>query len=171
MIKQNPNSSSYFAFRYPEKIKTGLHQAQCFIPAHIAMVLAQRPQLVAHAVSAFYLRDPVDLQACRSFKIFSPETRVLTSVNIEFSFNTSKQLWGSGFYALWPHTLMLICRWRSRVVCMLSCCSSSSLQIVGVDSHCLLTLIPSTEPMSLAWSWWVTLICYTFCSIICDRQL
>ncbi|TWW78278.1 Protein ecdysoneless -like protein [Takifugu flavidus] len=66
--------------RYPEKIKTGLHQAHCFIPAGIAMVLAQRPQLVAHAVSAFYLRDPVDLQACRSFKIFSPETRVLTSV-------------------------------------------------------------------------------------------
>uniref|UniRef100_A0A674MVF1 Ecdysoneless homolog (Drosophila) n=1 Tax=Takifugu rubripes TaxID=31033 RepID=A0A674MVF1_TAKRU len=65
---------------YPEKIKTGLHQAHCFIPAGIAMVLAQRPQLVAHAVSAFYLRDPVDLQACRSFKIFSPETRVLTSV-------------------------------------------------------------------------------------------
>lgn len=70
-----------FPFRYPEKIKSGLHQAHCFIPAGIATVLAQRPQLVAHAVSAFYLRDPVDLQACRSFKIFPPETRVLTSVN------------------------------------------------------------------------------------------
>lgn len=69
-----------FPFRYPEKIKSGLHQAHCFIPAGIATVLAQRPQLVAQAVSAFYLRDPVDLQACRSFKIFSPETRVLTSV-------------------------------------------------------------------------------------------
>nr|XP_046257566.1 protein ecdysoneless homolog [Scatophagus argus] len=65
---------------YPEKIKTGLHRAHCFIPAGIAMVLAQRPDLVAPAVSAFYLRDPVDLQACRSFKTFPPDTRVLTLV-------------------------------------------------------------------------------------------
>ena len=65
-------------------IKSGLHCAHCFIPAGIAMVLAQRPDLVAHAVSAFYLRDPVDLQACRSFKTFPPETRVLTSVNRRF---------------------------------------------------------------------------------------
>lgn len=164
--KKTQNSSPYFPFRYPEKIKTGLHQAHCFIPAGIAMVLAQRPQLVAHAVSAFYLRDPVDLQACRNFKIFSPETRVLTSVN-----TLSWAFWESGFYASQTHTLMLMCRWRSRVVCMLSCCSSSSLQIGGVDSRCLLTLILSTEPMSLAWSWWVTLICYTFCSIFCDWQL
>ncbi|XP_073337742.1 protein ecdysoneless homolog [Pagrus major] len=65
---------------YPEKIKTNLHRAHCFIPAGIATVLAQRPDLVAPAVSAFYLRDPVDLQACRSFKTFPPDTLVLTSV-------------------------------------------------------------------------------------------
>ncbi|XP_069548999.1 protein ecdysoneless homolog [Brachyistius frenatus] len=65
---------------YPEKIKSSLHRAHCFIPAGIATVLAQRPDLVAPAVSAFYLRDPVDLQACRSFKTFPPNTRVLTLV-------------------------------------------------------------------------------------------
>uniref|UniRef100_A0A3P9KNS1 Ecdysoneless homolog (Drosophila) n=1 Tax=Oryzias latipes TaxID=8090 RepID=A0A3P9KNS1_ORYLA len=65
---------------YPEKIKSGLHRAHCFIPAGIATVLAHRPDLVAPAVSAFYLRDPVDLQACRSFKTFHPDTRVLTPV-------------------------------------------------------------------------------------------
>ncbi|XP_035028794.2 protein ecdysoneless homolog [Hippoglossus stenolepis] len=65
---------------YPEKVKTSLHRAHCFIPAGIAEVLAQRPDLVAPAVSAFYLRDPVDLQACRSFKTFPPGTRVLASV-------------------------------------------------------------------------------------------
>ncbi|XP_026212217.1 protein ecdysoneless homolog [Anabas testudineus] len=65
---------------YPEKIKMGLHRAHCFIPAGIAKVLAQRPDLVAPAVSAFYLRDPVDLHACRTFKIFPPDTRVLTLV-------------------------------------------------------------------------------------------
>ncbi|XP_022054046.2 protein ecdysoneless homolog [Acanthochromis polyacanthus] len=65
---------------YPQKIKAGLHRAHCFIPAGIATILKQRPDLVAPAVSAFYLRDPVDLQACRSFKTFPPETRVLTVV-------------------------------------------------------------------------------------------
>ncbi|KAM9726789.1 protein ecdysoneless homolog [Menidia menidia] len=65
---------------YPGKIKSSLHRAHCFIPAGIASVLAQRPDLVAPAVSAFYLRDPVDLQACRRFSTFSPDTKVLTLV-------------------------------------------------------------------------------------------
>ncbi|XP_072293165.1 protein ecdysoneless homolog [Eucyclogobius newberryi] len=65
---------------YPETIQTELHHAYCFIPARIGLVLAKRPDLVAPAVSAFYLRDPVDLQACRSFKTFPPDTRILTLV-------------------------------------------------------------------------------------------
>ncbi|XP_020777037.1 protein ecdysoneless homolog [Boleophthalmus pectinirostris] len=65
---------------YPERIQTELHHAHCFIPAGIALILAERPDLVAPAVSAFYLRDPVDLQACRSFKTFPPDTRILAMV-------------------------------------------------------------------------------------------
>ncbi|KAJ3609881.1 hypothetical protein NHX12_021975 [Muraenolepis orangiensis] len=65
---------------YPEKSTSNLHRAHCFLPAGIATVLAQRPDLIAPAVSSFYLRDPVDLQACRGFKTFPPDTRVLTSV-------------------------------------------------------------------------------------------
>ncbi|CAB1343724.1 unnamed protein product [Coregonus sp. 'balchen'] len=57
---------------YPEKIQANLHHAHCFLPAGIATVLAQRPDLVAPAVSSFYLRDPVDLQACRTFQTFPP---------------------------------------------------------------------------------------------------
>ncbi|KAG8000219.1 Protein ecdysoneless-like protein [Nibea albiflora] len=80
----NPKISSALRKRlegYPEKIKTSLHRAHCFLPAGIATVLAQRPDLVAPAVSAFYLRDPIDLQACRSFKAFPPDTQVLTSAH------------------------------------------------------------------------------------------
>ncbi|XP_061693665.1 protein ecdysoneless homolog [Syngnathoides biaculeatus] len=65
---------------YPEKIAVSLHRAHCFVPAGVAMVLEQRPNLVAPAVSAFYLRDPIDLQACHNFKNFPPDTRLLTSV-------------------------------------------------------------------------------------------
>ncbi|KAL2083639.1 hypothetical protein ACEWY4_021412 [Coilia grayii] len=65
---------------YPDKIQASFHRAHCFVPAGIVTVLAERPDLLAPAVSAFYLRDPVDLQACRTFRTFPPETRVLTSV-------------------------------------------------------------------------------------------
>uniref|UniRef100_A0A5F5PQW1 Ecdysoneless cell cycle regulator n=1 Tax=Equus caballus TaxID=9796 RepID=A0A5F5PQW1_HORSE len=66
---------------YPEKIQASLHQAHCFLPAGIVAVLKQRPRLVAAGVQAFYLRDPVDLRACRLFKIFLPETRIMTSAH------------------------------------------------------------------------------------------
>ncbi|XP_060097203.1 protein ecdysoneless homolog [Heteronotia binoei] len=65
---------------YPEKIQTCLHQAHCYLPAGAAAVLKQRPGLVSAAVQAFYLRDPIDLKACRIFKVFLPETRIMTSV-------------------------------------------------------------------------------------------
>ncbi|ELV10076.1 Protein SGT1 [Tupaia chinensis] len=65
---------------YPEKIQASLHRAHCFLPAGIVAVLKQHPRLVAAAVQAFYLRDPVDLRACRIFKTFLPETRIMTSV-------------------------------------------------------------------------------------------
>ncbi|KAK7815121.1 hypothetical protein U0070_007786 [Myodes glareolus] len=65
---------------YPEKIEASLHRAHCFLPAGIVAVLRQRPRLVSAAVQAFYLRDPIDLRACRIFKMFLPETRIMASV-------------------------------------------------------------------------------------------
>ncbi|XP_003783612.1 protein ecdysoneless homolog [Otolemur garnettii] len=65
---------------YPEKIQSSLHQAHCFLPAGIVAVLKQCPRLVAAAAQAFYLRDPIDLRACRIFKTFLPETRIMMSV-------------------------------------------------------------------------------------------
>ncbi|KAM8924491.1 protein ecdysoneless homolog isoform 2-T2 [Pelodytes ibericus] len=65
---------------YPDKIKDSLHRAHCFLPAALAAILKERPHLVAEGVQAFYLRDPIDLKACRVFHYFPPEARVLTSV-------------------------------------------------------------------------------------------
>ncbi|XP_034993927.1 protein ecdysoneless homolog [Zootoca vivipara] len=65
---------------YPEQIQTFLHRAHCYLPAGIAAVLKQCPALLSAAVQAFYLRDPIDLKACRNFKIFPPDTRIMTSV-------------------------------------------------------------------------------------------
>ncbi|NXI40543.1 ECD protein, partial [Galbula dea] len=65
---------------YPEKIQASYHRAHCYLPAGIVAVLRQRPSLVAAAVQAFYLRDPVDLRACRSFQSFPPDERVMAVV-------------------------------------------------------------------------------------------
>uniref|UniRef100_A0A8C5QDF3 Ecdysoneless cell cycle regulator n=1 Tax=Leptobrachium leishanense TaxID=445787 RepID=A0A8C5QDF3_9ANUR len=65
---------------YPAKIRDSLHRAHCFVPAGIVAVLKERPNLVSAAVQAFYLRDPIDLKACRVFRYFTPETRALASV-------------------------------------------------------------------------------------------
>ncbi|XP_043912028.1 protein ecdysoneless homolog isoform X2 [Protopterus annectens] len=65
---------------YPEKISSNLHRAYCYVPAGIAVVLKQHPQLIASAVQAFYCRDPVDVKTCSTFKTFLPETRVMTLV-------------------------------------------------------------------------------------------
>jgi len=65
---------------YPEKTQASLHRARCFLPAGIVAVLKQHPRLVAAGVQAFYLRDPTELRACRVFKTFLPETRIMTSV-------------------------------------------------------------------------------------------
>ncbi|XP_069741609.1 protein ecdysoneless homolog isoform X2 [Narcine bancroftii] len=65
---------------YPEKILNDQHRAYCYVPAGIAAVLKRRPDLLAPAIQAFYLRDPIDLRACRSFKFFRPETSVMALV-------------------------------------------------------------------------------------------
>ncbi|XP_040292468.1 protein ecdysoneless homolog isoform X1 [Bufo bufo] len=65
---------------YPESIKDSFHRAHCLVPAEIAAILKERPQLVSAAVQAFYLRDPIDLKACRTFHHFKPERLVFTSV-------------------------------------------------------------------------------------------
>uniref|UniRef100_A0A8C4S8E2 Ecdysoneless homolog (Drosophila) n=1 Tax=Erpetoichthys calabaricus TaxID=27687 RepID=A0A8C4S8E2_ERPCA len=65
---------------YPQKIQSNFHHAHSYLPAGIVSVLKIRPDLVASAITAFYLRDPIDLEACRTFRFFTPETRVMAMV-------------------------------------------------------------------------------------------
>ena len=66
--------------RYPGKITESHHRATVRTPAAAAAILAASPQLLPAAVQAFYLRDPLDLRACRAMRFFPPETCVKTSV-------------------------------------------------------------------------------------------
>ncbi|XP_050391760.2 protein ecdysoneless homolog [Patella vulgata] len=65
---------------FPEKANENLHFANCYIPTSVAAVLEQNPTLVSPAVEAFYYRDPIDLQACRTMKIFQQEDMVIYRV-------------------------------------------------------------------------------------------
>jgi len=63
---------------FPDKALKSLHTAQVYLPALIVAILAKYPGLISTAVRAFYLRDTLDLKACRAMKYFPPETCVKT---------------------------------------------------------------------------------------------
>ncbi|XP_032805421.2 protein ecdysoneless homolog isoform X1 [Petromyzon marinus] len=65
---------------YPGRARESEHRARCVLPLGVAGVLRRRPGLVAPAVRAFYLREPGDLRACRSFRTFPPGASVLALV-------------------------------------------------------------------------------------------
>ncbi|XP_061168215.1 protein ecdysoneless homolog [Saccostrea echinata] len=67
---------------YPEKIQENIHHTHCYIPANLAAALERKPDLVAAGVQAFYQRDPIDLQACRTMQYFRPGTRVTSRVKM-----------------------------------------------------------------------------------------
>lgn len=50
-----------------------MHHARCLVPAAVAHILAQDPQLVAPAVEAFYARDAAGMKAAARMTHFQPE--------------------------------------------------------------------------------------------------
>ncbi|XP_048248661.1 protein ecdysoneless homolog [Haliotis rufescens] len=85
LTRASPQIQRYIFSRlscFPEKIKENVHHTNCYIPAKLVPVLRRNPALVAPAVHAFYYRDPLDLQACRTMQIFSPTDQVLARVKL-----------------------------------------------------------------------------------------
>ena len=60
---------------YPQQILKNIHHASAILPADLASVLQQEPQLVAPAVEAFHYRDPDSLRAARSMRHFPAKAR------------------------------------------------------------------------------------------------
>lgn len=65
---------------YPNRVKELHHKANCYVPNSVAALLQSDSSLVSYAVRSFYLRDPIDLKACRAMKYFPPENRVMRTV-------------------------------------------------------------------------------------------
>ena len=58
---------------YPKKALAEMHRARCLVPAKVAAILKQQPQLVSSAVQAFYYRDVQDMKAAAKLKNFPSE--------------------------------------------------------------------------------------------------
>ena len=56
-------------------MQESIHYAHCYIPASMAAILDEKPQLIAPAVKAFYYRDPVDLQVMDSLNTFTSDSK------------------------------------------------------------------------------------------------
>lgn len=58
---------------YPQKTRADMHRARCLLPAKIAHVLQQKPQLVSAAVQTFHYRDMQDMRAAAKLANFPPQ--------------------------------------------------------------------------------------------------
>ena len=58
---------------YPSKAHTEMHRARCTLPARVAHLLRQCPQLVSPAVTTFHYRDIQDMKAAAKFASFPPQ--------------------------------------------------------------------------------------------------
>ena len=63
---------------YPRKIQTDMHRARCLLPAKIAHVLQQQPQLVSPAVQMFHYRDVQDMKAAAKLSNFPAQVHTVT---------------------------------------------------------------------------------------------
>ena len=61
---------------YPQKALAEMHRARCLLPARVARILKQQPQLVSPAVQTFYYRDVGDMKAAARLKNFPSEVSV-----------------------------------------------------------------------------------------------
>ncbi|KAI8576352.1 hypothetical protein K450DRAFT_257347 [Umbelopsis ramanniana AG] len=67
---------------FPTKALNERHRARCTVPAPLAYVLLKQPQLVPHAVEAFYTRDPSSMKAASRMATFPPNEMVTTVVDM-----------------------------------------------------------------------------------------
>lgn len=88
---------------YPKAAQQEIHRARCKLPKRAAYVLLKEPQLLALAVEAFYLRDPIALKACAFMNTFPPAASAETT--IRFTKTTYAQTVSQKFYPPKPFRL------------------------------------------------------------------
>ena len=58
------------------------HEINCYVPAAVAALLDQEPQLVSAAIDAFHIRDVLDERACKRMETFAPSRSVYCRVSM-----------------------------------------------------------------------------------------
>ena len=61
---------------FPQKVFDNTQLTNVYIPKGLVYILDQVPNFISNCVQSFYLRDPLDLRACRTFKFMLPDDRV-----------------------------------------------------------------------------------------------
>lgn len=61
---------------YPRKAQTEMHRARCAVPAKVAHIVQQKPQLVSSAVQTFHYRDMQDMKAAAQLANFPPQVGI-----------------------------------------------------------------------------------------------
>ena len=81
---QMEKEAFYRLSNYPAQINASLHRSLVTIPRNLAFILHELPSVIAPAVEAFYLRDPIGLKPLHSTDTseltFPPEDFVTVSV-------------------------------------------------------------------------------------------
>ncbi|KAI9338979.1 SGT1 protein-domain-containing protein [Obelidium mucronatum] len=86
---------------FPAKLKVdGYHYVTCVVPRNVARCLKGDEGLVAPAVDAFYLRDPMQLKACQTMSKFHPSTNITTT--IRFTRTLYAQIASQEFHSVPP---------------------------------------------------------------------
>ena len=62
---------------YPQKAHRQMHRARVIVPARVAAVLHQDPNVAGPAVEAFYNRDVDDMRAASRMHHFSPQVTAI----------------------------------------------------------------------------------------------
>lgn len=83
-LEQMEKEAFYRLTNYPAQINSSLHRALITIPRNLAFILHELPSVIAPAVEAFYLRDPIGLKPLHSTDssglTFPPNDLVTVSV-------------------------------------------------------------------------------------------
>lgn len=83
-FEQMEKEAFYRLSNYPEQINASLHRSLITIPRNLAFILHELPSVIAPAVEAFYLRDPIGLKPLHSTDTsgltFPPKDLVTVSV-------------------------------------------------------------------------------------------
>jgi hypothetical protein len=61
------------------------HYSRIIVPLPIAYILQKKPELISHAVTTFYYREPIAFRVCHKMEKFNPKTHPNVLIRVRFT--------------------------------------------------------------------------------------